>query len=77
MSIFAVIDYIWLATCQSKMSKKGRGKIGQNALRVTLFKQVPREQIGPKFKYFCVHHKANDQTIILSPDNVQKVQSRP
>ena len=30
--------------------EKGRGKIGQNAWPVTLFKQLPRAQIGPKFK---------------------------
>ena len=57
--------------------EKGRGEIGQNALTVTLFKQLPPAQIGPKFKNFCVYQKANDQTIILSPENVQKVHSRP
>ena len=48
------------------------GKIGQNAMTVTLFEQLPRKQIGPKFKNLCVHQKANDQTIILSPENAQK-----
>ena len=43
----------------------------------TLFKQLPQAQIGPKFKNFCVHQKANDQTIVLSPENAQKVYSRP
>ena len=57
--------------------EKGHGKIGQNALPVTLFKQLPLAQIGPKFKNFCVHQKANDQTIVLSPENVQKIHSRP
>ena len=53
------------------------GKISQNALPVTLFKQLPWAEIGLKFKNFCAHQIANDQTIVLSPDNVQKVYSRP
>ena len=57
--------------------EKGRGKIGENALTVTLFKQLPRTQTGPKFKNFCVHQKANDQTIVLSPENVQQFHSYP
>ena len=47
----------------------------QNALTVTLFKQLPQAQIGPKFKNFFAHQIANDQTIILSPENIQKVHS--
>ena len=54
-----------------------RDKIGQNALTVTLFKQLPRAEIGSKFKNFCAHQIANDQTIVLSPENPQKVHSRP
>ena len=61
----------------SKGPNSGGLKIGQNALMGTLFKQLPQAQIGPKFKNLCAHQKANDQTIILSPENVQKVQSRP
>ena len=49
----------------------------QNALLVTLFKQLPRAKIGPEFKNFCAHQIANDQTIVLSPENPQKVHSRP
>ena len=45
-----------------------RGKIGNNALTVTLFKQLPWAQI--------VHQEANDQMIVLSPKNAQKVHSR-
>ena len=49
------------------------------ALTVTLLKQQPQAQmqIGRKFKNFCVHQKANDHTIIFSPENAQKVHSRP
>ena len=57
--------------------EKGRGKIGKSVLTVTLFKQLPRAQIGSKFKNVCVHQEANDQTIILSLENAQKVHSRP
>ena len=55
----------------------GFEKISQNLLTVPLFKQLSRAQIGPKFKNFCDHRKANDQTIILSSENVQKVHCRP
>ena len=55
----------------------GLKKIGQNALSVTLFKQLSRAEIGPKFKNFCTHQIANDQTIVLSQENPQKVHSRP
>ena len=44
---------------------------------LTLFKQLPQAQIGPKFKNCCAHQIANDQTIVLSSENVQKVRSRP
>ena len=57
--------------------EKGHGKIGQNALPVTLFKQLPRAHIGLKFKNLCSHQIANDHTIVLSPEKVQKVHSRP
>ena len=56
---------------------KWRGKIGQNALMVALFKQLPQTQIRPPSKYFGAHLIANDKTIILSTENVQKVHSRP
>ena len=58
-------------------SYDGLKKIGQNALSVTLFKQLPWAEIWPKFKNFCAHQIANDQTIVLSPENPQKVHSRP
>ena len=51
------------------------GQIGQKALTGTLFKQLPWAQIGLEFKNLCAHQIANDQTIALSPDNVQKVHS--
>ena len=58
------------------MSKKsilgqsyGRGKVSQNALAGTLFKRLPRAPIVLKFKFFCVHQIANDQTIVLRPEN--------
>ena len=54
--------------------KKGVEKICQNALTVTLFKQA---QIGPKFKNFCAHQIASDQTIVLSTENAQKVHTKP
>ena len=52
-------------------------KIAKSALTVTLFEQPPQAQIRPKSKYFCAHQIANDRTIILSTENVQKVHSRP
>ena len=44
----------------------------QNALSVTIFKHLPRAEIGPKLKNFCAHQIANDQTIILSPEIPKK-----
>ena len=35
---------------------------------VTLFKQLPQAQIGPKFKFCCVYQIANNQTVVLSPE---------
>ena len=43
----------------------------------TLFEQPTQAQIRPKSKYFCAHQIANDKTIILSTENVQKVLSGP
>ena len=53
----------------SKISTLGQSydvlkKINQNALSVTLFKQLPWAEIWPKFKNFCAHQIVNDQTII-------------
>ena len=57
--------------------EKRCGKIGQNTLTVTFFKQLPRAQIGQKFKNLCAHQIANYKTIVLTSENVQKVHSRP
>ena len=57
--------------------EKRCGKIGQNALTGTLFKQLPRAQIGLKFKNCFAYQIANDKIIILSTENVKKVHSRP
>jgi len=46
-------------------------------MTVTPFKQLPRAQFGAKFKNFCAHQIANDQTVVMSPENPQKVHSRP
>ena len=42
-----------------------------------LFEQPPHSQIRPTSKYLCAHQIANDRTIILSTENVQKVHFRP
>ena len=34
-------------------------------------------EIKPKFKNFCAHQIANNQTIVFSPEKAQKVHSRP
>ena len=34
-------------------------------MTVTIFKQLPPAQIGPKFKNFFAHQIANDQTIVM------------
>ena len=47
-------------------------KICENLLTGTLFKQLPQAQIRLKFKNFCAHHEANNETIVLSTENVQK-----
>ena len=78
MSIYAVNDYIWLATSQSKIYEKcPPQKIAKSALMVALFEQPLQSQIRPTSKYLYVHQMANDKTIVLSTENVQKVNSRP
>ena len=47
-------------------------KIYENLLTGTLFEQKPWVQIQLKLKNFCAHHKANDKTVVLSTENVQK-----
>ena len=42
-----------------------------------LFEQPSQAQIRPKANYLCDHQIANDKTINLSTENVQKVHSRP
>ena len=37
-----------------------------------LFERPPRAQKRLKFKNFCAHHQANDQTSVLSTERVQK-----
>ena len=49
----------------------------KKSAKMPLFKQLPQAEIWPKFKNFCAHQIANDQTIVLSPENPQKVHSRP
>ena len=58
-------------------SYDGLKKISPNALSVTLFKQPPKAEIWPKFKNFCAYQIANDQTVVMSPENPPKVHSRP
>ena len=57
--------------------EKRHSEIGQNALTVALFEQQPQAQIRTTSKYICAHQIANDKTIILSTENVQRVHSRP
>ena len=52
-------------------------KVAKSGFMGTLFEQPPQTQIRPKAKYLCVYQIANDKTIILSTENVQKVHSRP
>ena len=40
-----------------------------------LFEQLPRHKLRPKSKYFCAYQIANDMTIIVSIEIIQKVQS--
>ena len=46
-------------------------KICENLMIGTNFEQLSRAQIMLKFKNFCAHHKANDETVMLSTENVQ------
>ena len=52
-------------------------KVAKSAFMGTLFEQPPQAQIRPKAKYLYAHQIANDKTIIVSTENVQKVHSRP
>ena len=45
--------------------------------QITLFERPPRAQKRSKFKNFCAHHQANDQTSVLSTEKVQKAQLGP
>ena len=38
----------------------------------TLFKQLPQAQIRSKLKTFHAHYEANDETILMSTETVQK-----
>ena len=63
MSIFAVKD--------------SSSKVAKSAFMGTLIEQPQQAQIRSNAKYLCAHQIANDKTIILSTENIQKVQSRP
>ena len=71
IGIKAVTGYIGLATCQSKIYKK------YPPSKPPLFEQLPRAQIEQKSKKFSAHQIANDKTMMLSIEIVQKVHSRP
>ena len=75
MGIKAVNDSIGLATCQSKIYKKypPPSKVAKSAFMGTLFEHLPQAKIRQKAKYLCAHQIANDKTIILSTENVRKV----
>ena len=45
-------------------------KISENLLTGILFEQLPQAQIRSKFKNFCAHYQANDQTVVLSIERV-------
>ena len=47
-------------------------KVAKSASMGTQFEQLPQAQKRPKAKYLCAHKIANDKTIILSTENVQK-----
>jgi len=51
-------------------------KVAKSAFMGTLIEQPPQAQIRSNAKYLCAHQIANDKTIILSTENVQKVHSR-
>ena len=61
----------------SKKSTPGPSYGGLKKGVEKLAKQLPKKQIGLKFKNFCANQIANDKMIILSLENVQKVHSRP
>ena len=69
--IWAVNDYIGLQLVRCQNLQKVA------PLKPPLFEQLPRAQIGQKSKKFSVHQIANDKTIMLSIENVQKVYFRP
>ena len=47
-------------------------KVAKSAFMGTLIEQPPQAQIRSNAKYFCAHQIANDQMIVLSPENPQK-----
>ena len=51
-------------------------KVAKSAFIGTLFEQLPQAQLRPNAKYLSAHQIANDKTIILSTENVQKVNTR-
>ena len=52
-------------------------KVAKSTFMGTLIEQPPQAQIRSNAKYLCAHQIANDKTIILSTEKVQKVHSRP
>ena len=46
--------------------------ICENLLTGTLFEQLPQEQIRLELKNFCAYQEANNETLVLSTENVQK-----
>ena len=52
-------------------------KICQNLKTGTLFEQLSWRQIMSKFEHFCAHQEGNDETILLSTENVQISHLRP
>ena len=47
-------------------------KVAKSAFMGTLIEQPPQAQIRPNAKHLGAHQIANDKTIILSTENVQK-----
>ena len=67
----------WQHAKVKSMKSNPPSKVAKSSFIGTLFEQLPKAQIRPKAKYLCALQRANDKTIILSTENVQKVHSRP
>ena len=79
MSVFSrlMTPFGWQHAKVKSTKSNPPSKVAKSAFMGTLIEQPPQAQIRSNAKYLCAHQIANDKTISLSTENVQKVHSTP